>query len=205
MPAGRVAVLFATIAGLVGQPLCAQQISREPVAHATASQGELPPSVLPRGTEVALQLVSPLSSRHSEVGDRFHLQVAIPIMIDGRLLVSSGARAVGEVVAAETKGVFGRPGSLTVRLLHMLVGTQLVPLEGKAERVGDDPDERAGLVVAAIILTPFLSGRSADFPPGTEVAGRVSETVLLRASAGLAREPQATQESPEALEAELRR
>jgi hypothetical protein len=161
------------------------------VSEISADAREVPQTGVPqaataqlaRGTPVALRLISPLSSRHSEVGDRFHMALEAPIIIDGQIVVQAGARAVGEVIAVETKGLFGRPGSISVTLLHLLAGTRLVRLEGHADSVGGDPDDRAGLVVAAILLTPFVSGRSADFPPGTKLSGRVAETLTLSVAA----------------------
>jgi hypothetical protein len=136
--------------------------------------------VLRQGTSVALRTMTALNSRHSRVGERFNLEVAEPVRVNGHIVVPIGARAVGEITRVIKKGAFGKSGKLETRLLYAMVGDQQVRLDGQSREAGaGGTAATVGVAVAAGIFSAFVTGKSADIPPGSTMTGFTAEDLPL--------------------------
>ncbi len=68
--------------------------------------------VIPRKTDVFINLERSLSSRSASSGDRFHARLAVPITVDDRIVVPVGAYLIGSVDDTRKPGFFKGKGEL---------------------------------------------------------------------------------------------
>ena len=135
------------------------------------------------GTEIPLRLSQELTTKGKRlrVGDRFHMEVAEPIVVQGVVVVPAGSPAMGEITDARNKGMWGKSGHLAARILYMTVNGRQIRLSGAF----DDKGVAGGVgavAVSAFIAWPagfFMTGTSARLPIGTMLKGFVDEDVPL--------------------------
>lgn len=167
----------AAIAALAITPLFAQETTA-PAPVAAAQQTMVVPTaptsntVLPQGTNIRLRSLSELHSQHNRVGDRFDLEVSEDVMLNGVVVIPRGSPGVGEVTVVRHKGMWGRSGRLTTRLLSVRANGVTIPINGTVAERGETGT--AG-VVASILVVPvagfFVTGTSAVLPVGTGFSG----------------------------------
>lgn len=136
--------------------------------------------VLRQGTAVRFATEQALSSQKSKEGDRFELRTVDPVYVGTMLVIPAGTRAVGEVTRAEKKGAFGKSGKLDARILFVVIGDQHIGMSGKANQQGSSGT--VGVVVAAALFwpaMPFITGKSAELPIGTNMTGYVENDLPL--------------------------
>jgi hypothetical protein len=135
------------------------------------------------GTEIPLRLSQELTTKGKKlrVGDRFHMEVAEPIMVQGVVIIPVGSPAMGEITDARNKGMWGKSGHLAARILYVTVNGRQIRLSGAF----DDKGVAGGVgavLVSGFIAWPagfFMTGTSARLPIGTMVKGFVDEDVPL--------------------------
>lgn len=138
--------------------------------------------VLRVGTEVPLKLSEELTTKGKllKVGYRFHLEVAENVLVDGRVVIPAGAPAMGEVTEVRNKGMWGKSGHITARVLYAMVHGRQIRLTGNFDEKGTTGT--AG-VVGAVAFLPvagfFTTGTSAKIAIGTPVKAFVDEDVAL--------------------------
>ena len=76
---------------------------------------------LPAGTVVTVRLASAVGSKLSASGDHFSATVARPVEVDGKVVVSGGAEALGKVVEAVPQGHFKGAAVLSLVLESVTV------------------------------------------------------------------------------------
>ena len=135
------------------------------------------------GTEVRLRLSQELTTKGKRlrVGDRFHLEVSEPVVVQGVVVIPVGSPAMGEITDARNKGMWGKSGHLAARILYVTVNGRQIRLSGAF----DDKGVAGGVgavLVSGFIAWPagfFMTGTSARLPIGTQVKGFVDEDVPL--------------------------
>ena len=167
-------------------PSVAQTVVPAEVAPAAASAVVAPPTgsaMLRSGTEIALRLSEELTTKGKKlrVGNRFRLEVAEPVVVNGAVVVPAGSPAVGEITDVRNKGMWGKSGRLVTRLLYTTVNGRQIRLSG-----GFDDKGTAGgigaVAVSAVVFLPagfFMTGTSAKVPMGTIIKGFIDEDVPL--------------------------
>src|SRR5688572_22384565 len=182
---------YAALLGLlVASPLAAQQDAAPAVIAPAAVPAPLPiappvqaNAVLRIGTELPLRLLEELTTegKRLRVGNRFRLETSEPVIVNGVTVIPAGTPAVGEITDVRNKGMWGKSGKLTARLLYLTVGGRQIRLSG-----GFDDKGVAGgvgaVAVSAIVFAPagfFMTGTSARVPSGTVVKGFIDEDVPL--------------------------
>jgi hypothetical protein len=180
----------AAIAALVATPLSAQQVIA-PVQNAAVQVA--PPSppvmtvspesranVLPAGTSVRLRTLTQLHSQENRTGDRFDLEVAEDVLLNGVVVIPRGSPATGEITRVKRKGMWGRSGRLETRLLSVRANGMVIPITGTVAERGDTGT--AG-VVASIVVLPvagfFVTGTSAILPVGTGFTGHTDGDITI--------------------------
>jgi hypothetical protein len=139
-------------------------------------------AVLRVGTEVPLRLDEELTTQHKQlrVGQRFHMETAEPVLVQGVNVIPVGSPAVGEITDVRNKGMWGKSGHLAARILYVTVNGRQIRLSGTFDDKG--VTGTAG-VVAAVAFVPvagfFMTGTSAKVPAGSMVKGFVDEDVPL--------------------------
>src|SRR3989344_5094505 len=138
--------------------------------------------MLRAGTSVPLKTLTELTTKGKKlrVGDRFNLEVAEPVMVEGVTVIPVGSPAIGEVTSVRNKGMWGKSGAIEVRMLYTTVNGRQIRLSGATDDKG--VTGTAG-VVGAVVLRPaagfFLTGTSAVIPAASAITGFVQEDVPL--------------------------
>ena len=139
-------------------------------------------AVLRTGTEVPLKLSEGVTTKGKKlkVGQRIHMEVAEPVMVNGMVVVPTGSPAMGEITEVRNKGMWGKSGHFTGRALYTTVNGRQMRLSGGFDDKG--VTGTAG-VVGAIALVPiagfFMTGTSAQLPIGAPVKAFMDEDVQL--------------------------
>lgn len=171
--AGAIALASVATHAEVAQPT--------PVAPPVASA-----AVLRVGTEIPLRLSEELTTKGKQlrVGQRFHLETAEPVVVNGVTVIPAGSPAMGEITDVRNKGMWGKSGHLAGRVLFVTVNGRQIRMSGAFDDKG--VTGTAG-VVGAIALVPvagfLMTGTSAKVPAGSIVKSFVDEDVPLSIAA----------------------
>jgi hypothetical protein len=139
-------------------------------------------SVLRAGTEIQLRMEEGLDSNDKTVreGNHFRMEIAEPVMLGGLVVIPAGSPATGEIVDIRRKGMWGKSGRITARVLNLRVGDRLIRLTGSFDDKGTTGT--AG-VVASVAFVPiagfFVTGTSAKIPAGAGVKAFLDEDVAI--------------------------
>jgi hypothetical protein len=153
---------------------------------------ELPPAapqlehlVVPASSVIGLRVETPLSTERAQVEDRVDARVTRDVMVDGRVAIPSGARAMGSVILVERGGKMKDRARLGVRF-HTLVladGTEL-PINTEAiYREGDSPSGESarkigGAAVGGAILGALIGGKKGAVVGGATGAAGGTAVVM---------------------------
>lgn len=143
-------------------PAVAAQIA--PVASAVLPLAPSAPAVLRVGTEVPVRLSETLTSKDNQtrVGQRFRIEVAEDVRVDGRTVIPTGTTGVGEVTEVKDKGMWGQSGRLSARLLSVQVAGRQIRLTGTFNERGQTGTAGVvGAVVSIPVAAFFVTGTSA--------------------------------------------
>lgn len=155
--------------------------------------------LLPANTEIHLRMLESVGSATHRRGDRFKLEVADVVELDGDVIIPAGTPAQGEVIHAAKAGMSGRAGELILVVRFLNAGDQWVSLRSFSAGSGEDRyDLAAGLAVLGGIPALFVNGKNLVIPAGSDVFAKVRADTSLRAILGV--EP--VQEAPAAIEVE---
>lgn len=145
-----------------------------------------PNAVLRAGTPVPLRMMEAVTTKKkaAKVGQRFQLEVAAPVEVNGVVVIPAGTPAWGEITEVRNKGMWGKSGKLNAKLLYLRVNGRQIRLTGAFDDKGTTGT--AG-VVGAIAVLPiagfFMTGTSAELPAGAAVNGFVDEDIELAMAA----------------------
>jgi hypothetical protein len=174
------------------QPAPAAQIAPSQQAVILAPAG---PMVLRAGTEVPLRMEEGLDSNDKTLreGQQFHMSVASDVMLDNMVVIPAGSPVTAEITDLRHKGMWGKSGHISARVLNVRVGDRLIRLTGNFDEHGTTGT--AG-VVAAVAFVPiagfFMTGTSARIPAGAGVKAFLDEDIAIAA-------PQPVQTAPAAV------
>jgi len=132
------------------------------------------------GTPVILSLEKSISTDTAIVGDPVDLIVIRDVKVDGKVVISTGTGARGEISAVENEGMIGKPGriSITVKSVTGVDGTH-VPLRASLTREGKSKQTTSLLVgLLLCILGLFLiKGGKGLIQAGSEIKAYVDYDV----------------------------
>jgi hypothetical protein len=172
-----------TLAAAAAAQAVAPQATIQPAPAAPIVAPAVTSAILRVGTEVPLRLAEELTTKGKKlrVGDRFHLETSEPVMVQGVNVIPVGSPAMGEITDARNKGMWGKSGHLSARVLYVTVNGRQIRLSGAF----DDKGVAGGVgavAVSAIVFLPagfFMTGTSARVPAGTIIKSFVDEDVPL--------------------------
>lgn len=175
------AFLMVQLAGQVEQPV-QPSLEVAPIEAQTSpspSQGEV---ILPQGTAIQLRLMDRLSTKITQKGETFDLEVIEDVVVDGTTIVPAGTLAVGEVTRSDAKGPFGKSGKLEARILYLKFGGRPLRVSGTLSVAGDGGTTETVLTaLAAGTLAFAVTGKSAVLEPGTELFVHTDRPISVRA------------------------
>lgn len=153
-------------------PPAAEKSSGDPSSQ-TAGAPAAQALVLLDSTPVRLKLAKALSSADAQVGDEVNLEVSEDVVVDGLLVVSKGAIAVGVINEAEPKKLMGRGGKLGV----LVRSVRLADNEQAILRSGG---ESKGSSSTAGVVIPVMRGKDVTFPQGMDFLAYVNGDTRLK-------------------------
>jgi hypothetical protein len=166
------------------------------------------PNEIPVSTEFDVRLQNPLSSRTSQVEDRFEATTMVDLQDErGRVLVPAGAVMRGTVASVTKATRLERKGSLTVSFDRLTIDHRSYPIRatvtqalesegirGEAEKIGIGAG--AGAILGAILggtkgaiagiliggggTIAATEGKDVDLPAGTVLRVRLDEPLTLQ-------------------------
>ena len=174
------ALVVASITPALAQtaPAAAQPVATAPALVVGAQNS----AMLRAGTPVALKVREELTTKgkNLRVGQRFQLEVAEPVTVNGQVVIPAGSPATGEVTQVRNKGMWGKSGGINARVLYVRANGQQIRLTGQVDDKGKTGT--AG-VVGAVAFVPvagfFVTGTSAVIPLGAPVNAFIDEDVPL--------------------------
>jgi len=119
------------------------------------------PIVVEAGTPIRVTVDQSVSSKTSNPGDHFEASLAAPVIVDGKVVIPSGARARGTVIVAKSAGKFKGNPELSVTLDSITVNGQSYALKttsvteagkgrGKRTAIGAGGGAAVGALIGAL-------------------------------------------------------
>lgn len=171
---------------ILGALLCAcapsvlaQVAPAAPVATIVAAPGG---NILRAGAQVPLKMSEALTTEGKllRVGQRVQLEVAETVSLNGQVVIPAGSPVTGEITDVRNKGMWGKSGRITGRILYARVNGNQIRLTGSFDDKGTTGT--AG-VVAAIAFVPIAgfitTGTSAKIPLGAPVTAFLDEDIAV--------------------------
>ena len=144
-----------------------QELPAPSADPSSSPSSDAPPvlRLLPANTEIHLRMLESVGSATHRRGDRFKLEVADVIALDGQVIIPAGTPAQGEVIHAAKAGMGGRAGELILVVRFLNAGDQWVSLRSFSAGSGEDRYDLAeGLAVLGGIPSLFVSGKDFEIP-----------------------------------------
>ena len=157
-------------------------------------------NVLRTGTEISLRMSEELTTKgkNLRVGQRFRMEVAENVLVNGQVVIPAGSPATGEVTEVRNKGMWGKSGNINARPLYVQVNGRQIRLSGA---MNDKGKTGTAGVVAAIAFVPvagfFTTGTSAVIPMGAPVKAFIDEDVPIAFAPGAAPAPMVVPAGPQ--------
>jgi hypothetical protein len=159
-------------------PVAAVQAQPVAILEPVAQQ-----NIMRAGTEVPLVTREALTTKHDKVrvGQRFQMEVASNVEVNGIVVIPIGTPATGEITEVRNKGMWGKSGYINARVISLRMGDRLIRLTGNFDDKG--VTGTAG-VVGAVAFVPiagfFMTGTSAQIPTGSPVKAFLDEDIAFR-------------------------
>jgi hypothetical protein len=168
--------------GSSGNAAATSDANSSSAANSSASNGPEsapPPVATPKpivvraGKELVVTADQSVSSKTSNVGDRFDASLAEPVVVGDRVVIPKGARATGTVTEAKSAGKFKGNAAITVTLSSVTVHGEQYRLKttevteagkGRGKRTAEGAG--GGAVVGALIGALAGGGKGAAIGAG---------------------------------------
>ena len=132
--------------------------------------------MVPPGTDVVVKTIDTMSSKVAKTGDKFVVEVADDVVVNGQMLIPAGTRGSGTILFARAKHGGGVSGALDVRIDYVDAPSGRIKL--KANDINRGSDRRNAGTTAGLMFgfIGYLSvqGEEKILPPGTKIAGVVA-------------------------------
>ena len=175
-------LLYALQALALAQASAAVPVAVPPIVVVVTPSSEVEaPVVLAKGTAVALLIKAVLSSSSSHPGDRFPIELAEPLIVDGKTVLAPGVAGEGEVVHAAKARWGGKAGELIINARFIDCRGVRVPL-GKLKFAQAGENNAVAAMAAGAMALPamfIISGGSVNVPSGTRVSASIIGDVTL--------------------------
>lgn len=146
-------------------PLAAPQQTSPPPPQPPAPPKKV---TIPAGTQLTIRLDNPLDSERNQVGDSFHGSLSNPIVLEGEIVIPSGAEVVGRVAEVKSAGRFAGNSVLTLELTSLSVNGRSYNIQtnqwtraGTGEGKSTATKVGVGTAAGAILGGIFGGGRGA--------------------------------------------
>lgn len=168
-------IVFGALACVLALSASAAQAQITPVTTAATTSG-----TLRAGTSVPLKMAEGLTTKGKKlrIGQRFQMETAEAVTIDGNVVIPAGSPATGEITEVRNKGMWGKSGRINGRVLYVRANGRQIRMSGLIDDKGTTGT--AGVVGAAVLIPVagfFMTGTSAEIPLGAPVTAFIDEDV----------------------------
>jgi hypothetical protein len=171
-------------AGLLALSVLAPEAALARVSHAPRARACCR---APAGAMIEVALVDAMNTRSVRTGDSFAIRLAAPLIVDGRILLRSGARGVGVVVDSAKPGLGGKPGELVLAARYIQARRARVALQGlqMAGAGRDNSGAANALGVGGIAFAPLgfiglaIHGGDVELKAGSVASAKLASDVVL--------------------------
>lgn len=145
---------------------------------------------VPALTPVDLEILAPLNSKTSKIGEMFPIKLSAPLMLGDQVIIPAGATGEGEVIHAAKARAAGKPGELILAARYIEHEGQRIRLRsfnfGPASTGKSHVDTAHAINVAsaAVPIVPvvlFIVGGQVDVPAGTAAHAKLAEPLSVPA------------------------
>lgn len=146
---------------------------KAPAPVAKAPEAVAKTYVVPAGTQMSVEIVSPITTKTARVGDRIDGRLANDVVVDGKTLVMAGAAVHGTVteVVSGSQKIGGTPTlGLTFNQLT-LTGADTVAISGRITELGKSDTGRDTAKIAGGALAGAVIGHQIDSDKGKIIGG----------------------------------
>src|SRR5882672_1472605 len=144
--------------------------------------------VVQAGTPISVTVDQSVSSKTSNPGDHFEASLAAPIIVDGKVVIPSGARARGTVIVAKSAGKFKGNAELGVALDSITVHGETYSVKttsvteaskgrGKRTAIGAGGGAAVGALIGALAGHGKGAAIGADAGAGAAYTGERDVTI----------------------------
>lgn len=140
-------------------------------------------NILRASTEIPLITREDLTTKKKQlrVGQRIQLEVSTNVEANGVVVIPVGTPAVAELTEVRNKGMWGKSGYISARIISLRLGDRNIRLSGTFD---DKGVTGTAAVVGAVVFVPlvgfFTTGTSAQIPTGSAVKGFLEEDIAFR-------------------------
>ncbi len=138
---------------------------------------------IPELTIVEIEILDPLNSKTSKIGDFFDIRSTEAVIIGDKTVIPAGSMGKGEVIHSAKARAAGKAGELILMARYLDSNGVRIPLRsfkygastGKS-KVGE------AFAVGVVVATPlilFVSGGNVDIPAGTRAHAKTSAEIKL--------------------------
>jgi Glycine zipper 2TM domain len=171
------ATATASAAQPVSRPAMASKpaTQSQPVTRPAAAPAAAPRVVtVPSGTQLALALTSPLSSKTSKVGDTVRARLISDVLVDGKVAIAAGTTVAGQVttVVSGSNKIGGVPTlGLSFERLELPGGVDM-PISGEVTQKGKSDTARDTVkIVGGAAAGAILGNQVKDGDKGAVIGG----------------------------------
>jgi len=139
---------------------------------------------IPAGSMIDLEILTPVSSEYSHLGDKVAIRLVGPVVVDGVVVIPAGTQGVAEVTSVKAAGMMSNGGELMLLARYLNVGDVQVPLRGLKMGIRGENNLFVAFVVAQAVgpFALFVKGGNVTFPAGTQAQAKIAnDTVLVPA------------------------
>jgi pantothenate kinase-related protein Tda10 len=151
------------------------------IAVSGFSQTDTTKTVLYEGTIVKVKTVTELKGNELKVGDMVDFELAEPVMINDKVIVSPGAKATGSVTSAARSKALGKKGKLEFSIDYLyLPNGKSVKLRSTV--AANTKGRGATTAAVAVLVSPLgllWHGQQAKFPQGTVFTAYVDHDTII--------------------------
>ena len=141
--------------------------------------------MLPANAVIELEMVDAVGSETSHPGDLFKMRVSAPVVWHGRMLVSVGTQAIGQVVHAQKAHGGGKGGELILAARYLELPQGQVKLHSTFGAAGANRVNAS--LALAYAVGPFammVKGKAVAMPAGAPLSARVAADTPILAARG---------------------
>lgn len=139
--------------------------------------------VLKAGTIIPMELISTITSSNARSGQIVDFRITNDVKVGGKIVISAGSIAQGQIVRAKKNGLLGSEGELeiSVKSVKAIDGTNIYL---SSNNLNDEGSNKLALSIVLTLLCLFgflIKGGKAEIPAGTQINAMVNSNVEINA------------------------